>query len=598
VTINSQPLAISNDNTPTVTFTTGGAPTSTQCRVDAGGLSNCVGGTFTPTVADGTHTLTIIVTDGANNSASATTASFIVDTTAPVVTFDDTPPAQWPVNYFDMRFHATDANVVVAIECSLNGQAFFGCTTGQTITTSYNVGSTFAVRARDNAGNTSAPIQTSWTSTDGLVLHYPWEQGATNNTSLLAQNPAYSPNGTIAAAPAIGGWAGTAIGSVVPGHNYKNTDRILSSSANQGNYAASFWIRPSTSSSGTVFSTLGATNGIRVTQSDTLFRVEVQDGGQTFTATASLDPNRWVHIGLRATGPSKGLEIWVDGAFRSVVPAPLRTGFDAGQARDMTVGPWSGFDVDDLRFFNRTPADPEMCTLLARGSIRNSVCTPLSPGIEVDFEHNVVVDTGIWRLNLVQPQSQTFNKGKTGDFMTMSSPFTWGISGGLQSQLAAAHGHSFSFWFTSNTQFGRLLDFTQQCFVGGPPDKCGISVTYVDNQNVAVFVGTFGAQQTKTVSVLPNKSNSIVVTERRTVDTTISVSVYVNGALATVIPVPSGDVFKQTSDGVLFVEKPGTPVDEYEFWTEDLEANPEVLCENGFDGEFDPLTGSCSLTSN
>ena len=42
----------------------------------------------------------------------------------------------------------------------------------------------------------------------------------------------------------------------------------------------------------------------------------------------------------------------------------------------------------------------------------------------------------------------------------------------------------------------------------------------------------------------------------------------------------------------------GVAIDELEFWTADLAKDPEALCENGFDGSFDPATGTCLLTSN
>ena len=142
----------------------------------------------------------------------------------PPVAFDDTPPAQWPVNYFDMAFHTTDASATLT--CALNTGAFTACGSPFAVVTLYNINSTFSVRARDAAGNTST-ITTSWTSSNGLVLHYPWEQGQTHNTSLLAQNDTYSPDGT-AVLPIVGGWAGTAAGSP-PAHTYKDTFRPLSS---------------------------------------------------------------------------------------------------------------------------------------------------------------------------------------------------------------------------------------------------------------------------------------------------------------------------------------------------------------------------------
>jgi hypothetical protein len=34
-----------------------------------------------------------------------------------------------------------------------------------------------------------------------------------------------------------------------------------------------------------------------------------------------------------------------------------------------------------------------------------------------------------------------------------------------------------------------------------------------------------------------------------------------------------------------------------ELWPRDLSADPEMLCENGWDGEWNAATGGCPLTS-
>src|SRR5678816_1229292 len=194
---------------PSVTFTVTGGATTIECQIDNGAFAACTS-PFTPvtTLADGSRRITVRGTDAAGNAGTGST-TFVVDTAPPGVVFDDAPPALWPVNYFDMKFHSADASATLA--CSLNGAPFATCTGPRTITTVYNSGSTFAVRATDPAGNVSTASR-SWTSQDGLVLHYPWEQGQTRNTSLLTQRAAYSPNGS-ATVPVVGGWAGTAASS-------------------------------------------------------------------------------------------------------------------------------------------------------------------------------------------------------------------------------------------------------------------------------------------------------------------------------------------------------------------------------------------------
>src|SRR5262249_33576852 len=134
-----------NDTTPTVSFTVTGGATSIQCRIDAGAFTTCTS-PFTPAtaLADGSHTIIVRATDAATNTATGP-PPFTAAPTPPTVASDAVPPAQWPVNYFTMQFHTTDASATLA--CSLNGAAFTACTSPLAITTVYNTTSTFAVRA-------------------------------------------------------------------------------------------------------------------------------------------------------------------------------------------------------------------------------------------------------------------------------------------------------------------------------------------------------------------------------------------------------------------------------------------------------------------
>ena len=601
VTINTQPAALSNDTTPTVGFTTAGSPATTRCRLDAGTPVNCAPPAVTLTAGNGAHTITITVTDTAGNAASATTNSFTIDTAPPTVAFDDVPPAGWPVDYFDMQFSAGEP---ATFECSLNGAAFAACTSPHTVTTTYNQLSTFRVRATDSLGNTSTPIQTAWTSSDGLVLHYPWEQGRADNTSLLAQVPAYSPDGPAAVSGVVGGWAGTALGSAVSGHAYVGTRRALSSSAVAGFYTASFWIRSTDAAQGqNIFSNLGATGGMQVSLSNgSQLRVDVRNpNGVISSATTVIAEDRWVHVALVSTGIAKGVQVFVDGNFRIVVDAPQGTGFDPGQSENLVVGPWNGLDLDDLRFFNRAHDGNGVCTTLARGFRNaNGGCVPLSPGFELDFEGGRVADTGLWNLPHEFPQGVQFVAGRLGDALRLSVGFEWRYTSGFRANVAAVPAHSFSLWFEAGTSFGRLIDFTGQCIVGGPPGNCGISIDYVDNGRIVIFTGTDGGVSTQTlVEVTPNRMNNVVVTEQKTdPKTTDTITVFVNGVEVATIVIGAGDIYEDVSDTIRLVSAPGSRVDEFEFWALDLSKNPEALCQNGFDGQFDHIGGACLLTSN
>jgi hypothetical protein len=544
------------------------------------------------------------VQDGAGNSSTATTSSFTVDTAAPIVSITDSPSDPWPVNYFDMRFSANES---ATFECQLNTGAFGPCSTGQTFTTQYDQQSTFTVRATDAVGNVGQAT-TSWTSLDGLVLHYPYEQGRTNNTSLLVQNAPYSPDGSLTSVASVGGWAGTAIGNAIPAHTYR-TKRPLLSSAQVGNYTASFWVRTTNDqSSGTLMSTIGggATAGFRVRFSGIGMTVEVLDPatGQLGSRTVTVGLDKWTHVGLKATGPSKGLEIWLNGNFQAVVNVPVGTGFDSGQG-DLVVGAITGLDLDDLRFFNEALSNAEMCSTLARGFVNgNGACVPLSPGFELDFEEGRIVDTGLWDLALTLPQSSSFTGTKLGDGLLMNENFTWGYAVGGPSFRANANavppgvGRSFSLWFDARQpSFGNLIRFTNPCPGGG---TCGISLTYTATGNLQIFTGTSPALQKLTnlpFTIAGQLTNVVVTEQRNAAGDTAAISVYINGLSPVVIPINDKNIYENVSDAVVMANLAGMIVDEYEFWTADLSKDPEALCQNGFDGEWSHVTDTCAFTS-
>jgi hypothetical protein len=582
-----------NNTAPSVSFTVTGA-TAIQCRVDAGSFAACTSPFTPPALPDGGHTVTVRGTDAVGNVGTGAT-TFTVDATPPPLAFDDTPPAQWPVNYFDMKFHTTDASATLA--CSLNGAAFTACASPFTVTTSYNVSSTFAVRATDPVGN-AATISTSWTSSNGLVLHYPWEQGQAHNTSLLAQNAAYSPDSPVTL-PVTGGWAGTAAASP-PAHTYAGTIRPLSSSAN-GSYTASIWIRVGAtgSGSGTILSTLTASNGIMLTISGRQVSLRVNENNTAFTANAVIPLGRWLQLGLLTSGPGTGVQLLVNGAVAGTAMPPTVTGFGPGQAANLTVGNLTGVDIDDLRFYNRALSTSEICSTLLRGQPNaQGACAALIPGFELDFE-NEVRNSGRWNLTLTPPGQFSFVPTRLGTGLKLATvDQSFGFTG-FASQVSQDPGHSFSFWFVAGAApSDTLIDFFHSC-AAGAPGSCGIRVTHSTANGLTVLAGNGGQTAFSRTIAVPNGTHSVVVTEQKAADgvTTQSLSIYIDGNV-TVLPIGAGNVYSAPSDTVILPRAAGTTIDEFEFWPRDLSLDAEMLCENGWDGEWNPATGVCLLTSN
>jgi hypothetical protein len=86
----------------------------------------------------------------------------------------------------------------------------------------------------------------------------------------------------------------------------------------------------------------------------------------------------------------------------------------------------------------------------------------------------------------------------------------------------------------------------------------------------------------------------LLITEQKMPGSTStqSLSIYVDGDV-TVLPLGHGNVFRAVSDRVRFGTAANTVLDEVEFWPRDLSADPEMLCENGLDGEWDPVASTC-----
>ncbi len=600
VTITAPPVSPSTDQTPTTTFTVTGGAVTTTCKIDLLTPVACAPPSYTsPALGDGTHTILITATDALGNPGTAS-ATFVIDTTGPIVTFDAVPPAKWPVNYYTMLFHA---NEPATFECSLNGAAFSACTNGIAITTTYNVLSSFAVRGKDGLSNQGGSVTTTWTSTSGLVLHYPWEQGSTLNTSLLAQDAAYSPKGTITV-PVVGGWAGTATRSPAA-HKYIGTKPVLSSSPG-GTYTGGVWIRPAAGTDALLWSNVNPTmtGGHRVRVSgSTVFLETYNSAGTLFTAQGAVSRNQWNHVAVRTTGPSKGLELLINGVFIAILNPGAQTGFDATQDTDLTVGPIANADVDDLRFYNIAIAGTAACTTLVRGVFdAQGACVPMRPGYELDFEDTPLVQSGTLQVSLGQPLTFTTFAATLGLALKMGASQT-GLDLTKYSAAATLPGHSIALWVHAGGPQDVLLDFSKTCTLLANLGNCGIGIALTAQHRILIFAGTAGLsnQFTVTVPAQPlstTRAHSVLIAEQKSGAQTSSLRIYIDGRLESTITIPSGDIFANVADKITMASQDGSAVDEIELWPRDVSADPEVLCENGFDGEFDLVTSTCSLTSN
>jgi hypothetical protein len=85
--ITAQPLAMSNDDSPSFSFTSSEADSSFACALDGGALSSCPSPKSYFSLPDGSHTFVVSATDPAGNTdATPESYTWAIDTSAPVVT--------------------------------------------------------------------------------------------------------------------------------------------------------------------------------------------------------------------------------------------------------------------------------------------------------------------------------------------------------------------------------------------------------------------------------------------------------------------------------------------------------------------------------
>ena len=152
-TITAGPTGVTNDSTPTFTFTATEAGSTFQCRVDDGAWEPCTTPHTTGTLADGTHKFEVRAVDAAGNvDPTPASRTFTVDTTPPDTTITAGPSGTTNDSTPTFSFTATEAGSTFA--CRVDGGAWGSCTTPHTTGTLADGTHTFEVQATDGAGNT------------------------------------------------------------------------------------------------------------------------------------------------------------------------------------------------------------------------------------------------------------------------------------------------------------------------------------------------------------------------------------------------------------------------------------------------------------
>ena len=160
-TIDSGPTGTTGDATPTFEFSSEPGATF-ECRVDTDAFSPCSSPETVASLTDGPHTFEVRPIDPAGNTdPSPATRSFTVDTTPPDTTIDSGPagPTNDPTPTFEFS-----SEPGATFECRVDTDAFYSCSSPETVASLTDGPHTFEVRATDSVGNTDpSPATRSFT---------------------------------------------------------------------------------------------------------------------------------------------------------------------------------------------------------------------------------------------------------------------------------------------------------------------------------------------------------------------------------------------------------------------------------------------------
>lgn len=164
VAIQRQPGALFNNASQAIELRvedSGSGVGSVRCQSSWG--TGCSLNVKSHLLTEGAHDIRVSAVDRAGNVSEEVTDSLTIDLTPPVVKFNSVPPVLTARTTAKFEFSAVDAlSGVAGYECSSDGAAFADCASG--ISHGYVEGAhVFRVRATDNAGNVSSPIEHRWT---------------------------------------------------------------------------------------------------------------------------------------------------------------------------------------------------------------------------------------------------------------------------------------------------------------------------------------------------------------------------------------------------------------------------------------------------
>lgn len=162
--ITAKPASPTNVRTATFGFTDATAGVTYQCSLDGAAWATCASPkAYAGPFSAATHSFRVRARDKSGSLSAFTSASWVVDLTAPPVPALSGVPAPSPTKTTSASLAFSDTEAGVTYRCAFDGAAAAACTSPVAKSALADGTHTFAVSARDAAGNVSAPVTGTWT---------------------------------------------------------------------------------------------------------------------------------------------------------------------------------------------------------------------------------------------------------------------------------------------------------------------------------------------------------------------------------------------------------------------------------------------------
>jgi hypothetical protein len=191
-TLEEAPAMFSASGQATFRFSSDDPAATFMCLLDNEAAQPC-SSPYVRTLADGSHNFSVRAVDTAGNSDDMPAEhAWTIDTLAPETTLTRGPPARDNSVMAEFTFRSNESNI--SFDCALDNAGYLPCNSGQSFGPVGDGAHSFAVRARDRAGNLDAsPAVYAWsvdTSTpDTQILSAPVDASASTTATFTFISP-------------------------------------------------------------------------------------------------------------------------------------------------------------------------------------------------------------------------------------------------------------------------------------------------------------------------------------------------------------------------------------------------------------------------